>query len=155
MNIKENNQHHLNFGLEQPCFLGSWSGCTLPFKALPFGEWIVLEDPRLITGNNSTQHIWCNFKLFQDVLTHLHTIFLLPIIQQPTYHFRTNLPHPQIFCDDPSHPLTIHVQLICYYSNCKAAVTAHFFSHTLNIFVGSAYCWPSTPRIIFHILSSL
>ena len=24
MNIKENNQHNLNFGIEQPCFLGSW-----------------------------------------------------------------------------------------------------------------------------------
>jgi len=43
MNIKKSDQHHLGFGLEHPRLLGSWWQCTLSFKALPFGEWIVLK----------------------------------------------------------------------------------------------------------------
>ena len=61
MNIKENDQHHLDFRLEQPRFLWPWLHRTFPFKALPFSERIVLEHSQLVTGNNSIEHIWSGF----------------------------------------------------------------------------------------------
>ena len=79
----------------------------------------------------------------------------LPFTQQPWYHFFTDLPHPQIFCNDPPYPLTIHTQLICYHSNSKTSIAPHLLRHTLNIFICSACGWPPTPVIIFHLLSSL
>jgi len=69
--------------------------------------------------------------------------------------FCTDLPHPQIFRNDPPYPLTIHIPLICYHSNSKTAIATHLFSHTLNIFFCSACGWSPTLVIYFHLLSSL
>ena len=63
--------------------------------------------------------------------------------------------HPQIFCNDPSHPLTIYAQLICYHSNSKTVITPPFFSYMLNIFICSACGCPPTFGIVFHILFSI
>ena len=154
IDIKKSDQHHLGFGLKHPRLLGSWWQCAFPFNALPFGEWIVLEDPWHIPSNNSFQQVGFSFELLQNVSTHLHLPLLLSFIQQPWYHFCTDLPHPQIFRNDPPYPLTLHTQLICYHSNSKMAITPHHLSHTLNIFICSACGWPPTPVIIFHLLSS-
>ena len=155
MDIKKSDQHHLGFGLEHPRFFGSWWQCALPLKALPFGEWIVLEDPWLIASNNSFQQVGFSFELPQNVLTYLHTPLLLSFIQQPWYHFCTDLSHPHIFCNDTPYLLTIHTQLTCCHSNSKTAIAPHLLSHTLNIFICSACGWPPTPVIIFHLLFSL
>ena len=53
-NIKESDQHHLDFRLGHPCFLGLWWGSAFPFKTRVLGEWIVLEDLRFMTCNNPT-----------------------------------------------------------------------------------------------------
>ena len=66
---------------------------------------------RLVSGWYSKIHDWsmvttllsiCGSvsSFFQDILTNLHTMFLLLITQQPWYHFCTYLSHPQIFRDD-------------------------------------------------------
>ena len=127
--------------------------CALMSCALMSG--FVLEDPWLIASNNSFQQVGFSFELLQNVLRHLHTPLILSFIQQPWYHFCTDLLHPQIFRNDPPYPLTIHTQLICYHSNSKIAIAPHLLSHTLNIFICSASGWPATPAIIFHLLSSL
>ena len=155
MEIKKSDQHHLGFGLEHPQAFGSWWQCVLPFKALQFGEWIVLEDAWIIASNNSFQQVGFSFELLQNVLTHLHTPLLLSFIQQPWYHSCTDLPHNPIFRNDPPYPLTIHTQLICFHSNSKMAIGPNLLSHTLNVFICSASGWPPTPLIIFHLLSSL
>ena len=109
MDIKKSNQHHLGFGLEHPRLFGIWWQCALPFKVLPFGEWIVLEDPWLIASNNSFQLVRFSFELLQNVLTHLHSPLLLSFIQQPWYHFWTDLPHLQIFRNDPPYTLSLFI----------------------------------------------
>ena len=75
MDIKKSDQHHLGFELEHPCPFRSWWQSALPFKALPFGEWIVLKDPWLIASNNPFQQFGFSFELLQNVLTHLHRPF--------------------------------------------------------------------------------
>ena len=116
----------------------------------------MLKDPSLFASNNSFQQVGLSFELLQNVLTHLHTSLLWSFIQQPWYHFCTDLPHPQTFRNDPPYLLTIHTQLMCYHSNSKTTIAPHLLSHTLNIFIISSSCeWPPTPVIIFHLLSSL
>ena len=71
-------------------------------------------------------------------MAHLHTPFFLLLIEQPGNHFGTDLPHPQLFRNDCSHPLTIHVQLIDNHSNSQAAISEHFLPDNLNIFLSRA-----------------
>jgi len=75
---------------------------ALPFKALPFGEWIVLEDTWLIASNNSFQQVGFSFEFLQNVSTLLHTPLLLSFIQQPWYHFA------QIFLIPRSYVMILH-----------------------------------------------
>ena len=92
MDIKKSDQHHFGFGLKHPRLFGSWWQCTLPYKALRFGEWIILKDPWLIASNNSFQQVGFSFELLRNVLTHFHTPLLLCFILLPWYHFCTDLP---------------------------------------------------------------
>ena len=109
---------------------------------------------RLVSGSYSKIHeswpvttlhqVGFSFKLLQNALTHLHTLLLLSFIQQPWYHFCTELPHPWIFCNGPPYPLTIHTQLICYHCSSRTTIASHLLSRTLNIFMCSACGWPPT-----------
>ena len=117
------------------------------------GSYLKIHDSPPVT--TAFQQVGCSFELLQDVLTHLHTPLLLTFIWQLWYHFCTDLPHPQIFCNVSPYPLTIQTQLLCYHSKSKTSIAPHVLSHTLNIFICSACGWPPTPVIIFDLLSFL
>ena len=134
MDIKNSYQHHLGFELEHPRLFGSWWQCSLSFKNLPFGEWIVLEDPCLIPNNNSFQQVGFSFELPKNVWPPC-TSFCPSFSNLGTISAQIFLIPSQIFRNDPPYPFTIHNQLMCYHSNSKTAIAPHLLSHTLNIFI--------------------
>ena len=153
LHIKGSNQHHLNLGPGHPRFLRPQRRRSLLLKTLALGLQIILKDPdssAVITLSNRF-----GFKLFQDVMTHLHTPLLLLLFQQLQNHFCTDLPHPQIFCNDSPHLLAVHVQLICNHSNSQVVISMHLLTDKLDIFLSPACARPPAPGVIFHILLSL
>ena len=79
--IEERNQHELDFGPRLSCFLWPRRRRTLPLKALALGLRVILEDPRLISSDDSLQQVWLSLEMLENVLTHLHAPLLLVIVR--------------------------------------------------------------------------
>ena len=88
---KESYQHHLDFELVHPCFLRPWWRRTLPLKILAHSLWIILKDLWLVACDYSLQQVQFGFKLFLEVMTHLHMLLFL-LLFQLRYYFCTDLP---------------------------------------------------------------
>ena len=65
-------------------------------------------------------------------------LVFLSFIQQPWYHFCTDLPHLEIFYDDPPYSLTIYTQLICYHSNRHSLRCIYFIPLLVGVPQGSS-----------------
>ena len=113
----------------------SLASATMDTSTEGSGAWspVTLEDPRLITSDDSLQQVWLSLEILENVLTHLHAPLLLVIVQKLRHHLRTDLPHTQIFCDNLPHAVMVDFQLICYHSNSQPTIATHHLLHALNI----------------------
>ena len=69
--VEEHDQHELDFGPQLSCFLWPRRQRTLPLKALALGLRVILEDPRLITSDDSLLQVRLSLEMLENVLTHL------------------------------------------------------------------------------------
>lgn len=116
-------------------FLEPWWLWTLPLKSLAFCLRDVLEDPQLITGDNSSKKFWLGFKMLEDVLTHL-------------------LVHPAFwswFSSFGTHAQIVGDNLL---DTCCGSCSAHLRSveqSADNHHTSHAQCWPqSCSQKAFH-----
>ena len=153
--IEECDQHDFDFWLWLSCFLWPQRRQTLPLRALALGFQLVLKNPHLITSDDSSKQVWFILKTLDDVLTNLHVVLLLMIIQQPWHHFCADFPHAQIFSDNLPNTVLFHVQLTCDHSNSQTTSATHNLLFALDVHLSPA-CWkPPTSGVIFHLLAPL
>ena len=75
---------------------GAWFlGCTK--KLMSHHQWL------------SSKQVWFILKMLNDVLTHMHALLLLIIIQQLWHHFCSDFPNTQIFGDNLPNTVLFHV----------------------------------------------
>ena len=78
----------------------SYSLDDVPLISLVLDFQVVLKNPCFITCDNPTKQVWFSLKMLDNVLTHLHAVLLLIIIQQSWHHFYAAFPHAQIISDN-------------------------------------------------------
>ena len=105
MDIKKSNQHHLGFDLNTLAFLGLGDNALFHSRLcrLVSGSYSKIHDSSPVTTLFSK--LGSVSSCPKNVSKHLHTPILLSFIQQPWYHFCTDLPRPQIFRNDAPYPV--------------------------------------------------
>ena len=116
--------------------------------ALGLGFRVILQNPCLITSDDSTKQVWFKLKTVENVLIHLHTTSLLINIQKFWHHFCVNFSHTYVVADHLPNTVVFHVQLTCDHSNSQLITTYQLPSpYDVDL---CPDCWrPPTLWIIF------
>ena len=92
------------------------------------------------------KHVRFILKMLDNVLTHLHVMFLLIIILQTWHHFRVDFPHVQIFGDN----LPNSVQPTCNDSFSQPMIATYYLPYLLNCnLIVEGLLFPELPFISF------
>ena len=97
-----------------------------------------------------------SLKILKYILTHLHTVLFLIIIQQHSwYHFCTDFSCAQIFGHNLPNIILFHVLQPRNHSNSQMMIVTHHLPHPLDVDF-SPVCWrPPAPGVIIQLLAPL
>jgi hypothetical protein len=114
--------------LSTSCFFYSWWSECLPLHWLPLRFWIVLKNPRFVTGDDILRHIQLFCDSFRDVRANVSPVVFLFPNEVFRDHCFTELPRVQLLVQDLSYRHSVHINHPSNHLNAQTSIFPNSFT---------------------------